>query len=166
MSDVLHSELINENINEETEMVKMLDELLGNASSTSSSDCCCEACQRVDFDRCEDYKEVCISPNMLNCQTRLLRVVVNINNVCRNRLLAISVVLAKAGTDIIISHKGHVFYTGSSSSSCKSVSKEFCFTLPGNLCENPNAINVKVVSNYVLTNPLGSLPCSETPCGC
>ncbi len=162
---IQESEAVKSDKEVEAEMYSKLNELLGSISG-SPDDCCCEVCKKVDFDRCEDFKEVCIPVDMLNCQTRLLRVLVDIDNVCRNRLLAISVVLVRTGTNVIVSQKGNILFTGSSVSTCKHVTKEFCFTLPGNLCDNPSGIDIKVVTNYIFTSPLGSLPCDSSNCGC
>lgn len=136
-----------------------------NFSLETTNDCCCEASKSIDFDKCEDYKEACLTVDMLDCQTRLVRVFVDIHNVCKNRFLGLSVVLIKAKNNMIISQKGHIIFTGSSQTHCKSISKEFCFTLPGNLCEDPSSIDIKIVANYIYTNPLGTLPCSDKSCG-
>ena len=138
---------------------------MDNLTTETTHDCCCEASKSIDFDKCEDYKEVCLSVDMLDCQTRLLRVFVDIHNVCKNRFLGLSVVLIKSKNNMIISQKGHIIFTGSSPHHCKAISKEFCFTLPGNLCEDPSSIDVKIVANYIYTNPLGTLPCSDKTCG-
>ncbi|MDS1029819.1 hypothetical protein RDV78_04760 [Bacillota bacterium LX-D] len=149
----------------EIDMLEKLNEL-ENIKIESTNDCCYEASKRIDFDKCEDYKEVCLSVDMLDCQTRLLRVFVDIHNVCENRFLAISVVLVKSKNNMIISQKGKIVFTGTSMTPCKAISKEFCFTLPGNLCEDPCPIDIKLVANYIYTNPLSTLPSKDTPCGC
>ncbi len=125
---------------------------------------CCEITKRIDFGKCEDYKEVCASVDMLDSQTRLLRVFLDIHNVCKNRFLAISVILVNPKNNLIISQKGKIVFTGSSPHTCKALAKEFCFTLPGNLCDDTNPIDVKVVSNYIYTNPFGTLPCKDKHC--
>lgn len=124
----------------------------------SASDCCYDAYKKVDFDRCEDFKEIYLPVEELNCQTRLLRVVVNLKNVCKNRILGLSVVLVKSKNNMIISQKGKIIFTGTcSTSQCKEISKEFCFTLPGDLCQDPSSIDVKVIANYIYPNYFGSL---------
>lgn len=154
------------NVNKtEYDYVEKLTEM-ENLTIETTTDCCCEASKSINFDKCEDYKEVCLSVDMLDCQTRLLRVFVDIHNVCKNRFLGLSVVLIKSKNNMIVSQKGQIIFTGSSPTHCKAISKEFCFTLPGNLCEDPSSIDIKIVANYIYTNPLGTLDCSDKSCGC
>jgi len=144
-------------------ILQKLNELGYNKVDSINSECC-EISKRIEFDKCEDYKEVCASVDMLDSQTRLLRVFLDINNVCRNRFLAVSVILVSPKNNLIISQKGNIVFTGSSIHNCKSLAKEFCFALPGNLCDESNPIDVKVVANYIYTNPFGTLPCKDKHC--
>lgn len=164
-NNINEADYINDNPEQEVEdeMYSKVNDILGSIGN--SNDCCCEVCKRISFDKCEDFKEVTVPVDMLNCQTRTLRVLVEIDNVCRNRLLATSVVITEALTNIILSQKGNIVFTGSSTSKCKKICKEFCFTLPSNMCQELNNLEIKVIANYILTNPLGSLTCDGTQCG-
>lgn len=144
----------------EVEMLEKISELK-KVKCDSDKDCCCEESKRVDFDKCQDYEKVYFSIDMIDCQTRLLRVIVDVRNVCKNRYLALSVILVNSKNNMIISQKGKIIFTGDSLPSCQTVSREFCFTLPGNQCEDPCPFDVKVVANYIYTNPFGTLPCKN-----
>ena len=151
---------IEEVINEDEIEVNILKRFdgLDTIKIESANDCCYEAYKKVDFDKCEDFKEVYLPVNTLNCQTKLLRIIVYLKNVCKNRILGLSVVLVNSKNNMIISQKGKVIFTGTSSTGrCKELSKEFCFTLPGDLCQDPSSIDVKVIANYIYTNYFGTL---------
>jgi hypothetical protein len=155
-NEALDEKVINED-EIEVSILKNFNEL-DTIKIESANDCCYEAYKKIDFDKCEDFKEVYLPVDELNCQTRLLRLIVNLKNVCKNRILGLSVVLVKSKTNMIISQKGKIIFTGTcSKSQCKEISKEFCFTLPGDLCQDPSSIDVKVIANYIYTNSFGSL---------
>lgn len=155
-NEVLDEKVINED-EIEVNVLKRFNEL-DTLKIESANDCSYEAYKKINFDICEDFKEVYLPIDELNCQTRLLRLIVNLKNVCKNRLLGLSVVLVKPKTNTIISQKGKIIFTGTcSTSQCKEISKEFCFTLPGDLCQDPSSIDVKVIANYIYTNSFASL---------
>ncbi|SHJ13658.1 hypothetical protein [Lutispora thermophila] len=141
----------------EVSILKKFNEL-DTIKIESANDCCHDGYKKVDFDRCEDFKEIYIPIEELNCQSRLLRIVVNLKNVCKNRILGLSVVLVRSKNNMIISQKGKIIFTGTcSTGQCKEISKEFCFTLPGDLCDDPSSIDVKVIANYIYSNSFGAL---------
>ena len=151
--DLIDSEL-------EVEMLEKIKELV-KVKCESDKDCCCEESKKIDFDECEDYKKVYLPMDITDCQTRLLRVLVEVRNVCQNRYLALSVILVNSKSNMIISQKGKVVFTGDSMPCNQTVSREFCFALPGDLYEDSCPLDIKVVANYIYTNPFGTLSCKN-----
>lgn len=158
ITDNIQDDIIDSEI--EVEMLEKIKELV-KVKCESDDDCCSEESKRVDFDECEDYKKVYLPTDMIDCQTRLLRVLVEVRNVCQNRYLALSVILVNSKNNMIISQKGKIVFTGDSKPCSQTVSKEFCFALPGDQYDDPYPLDVKVIANYIYTNPFGTLPCKK-----
>ncbi|WP_425448106.1 hypothetical protein [Dethiothermospora halolimnae] len=127
-------------------------------------DCCCEESKSINLDPCVDFSRTNLTINRLNCQSTLIRVMVTIRNVCENRFLGIGVVLTDPDIfDIIYAQKSDIIFTGKFSGSCGTVRKEFCFIIPGDIC-NPLNLKANAIAHYVGTNPVGRLEC-EADCG-
>jgi hypothetical protein len=132
-------------------------------SPTPQCKCCCDKEAEVTFQPCEDVKDVVVEDVDLQCESRLLKVKVKLDRVCRGRNVAVGVIVCEDVKGVLKTRgfRSCEFNVPGSPGGCvENVPvNDFCFVFPeSNLC-NQRKFKIKVVAHYT------SFPSSDVcPC--
>jgi len=123
------------------------------------TDCCDEVSKDIPFKACEIIKNETINDISLKCLGRLLKVTINLNNVCKGKEIALGVIICD-GNLIKGFRTCTVTVPVPGNTDCIPFINvdEFCFVLPEKGICLPKSYTVKVIAHY--TN-IGTWPCTN-----
>lgn len=123
-------------------------------------DCCkCDCSQDINIAKCDAVTDSSIDTT-IKCSGRILKLTVNIKNVCPNRKIALAAFITENDALKGVRFK-EITSGGAGGGACQDVSTTLCFVLPDdNACADARTLKARVIANYV---DLGSHP---IPCCC
>lgn len=128
------------------------DPLVTFPCTAEPSGCCCVT-ETVSFTTCDPQpiKEITIAQDVNSCSGKVLKVHVNLTNVCCPSKVNVAVAVAVCRGGNLIALKVKTINIGSGNTTapvtCTDVSDgDFCFALPGRC--NPEDLTVRVIANY------------------
>jgi len=141
-----------------------------------SVNCCCVG-EEVTFSPCQDFSDFTILGNRMTnegielaCQARLLKIRVCLKNICKNRKLALGVLVCDSSNPYkVIGFKGKEVDTPIRASGtpacCTALTiSEFCFVIPEtNMCTE-RKFRVRIIAHYVGLITSGLQEVSGCPC--
>lgn len=133
-----------------------------------SEDCCGKVSEPIKFQRCEIVKKEEIRTN-LDCEGRLLKIKVILDNVCFNKKIAVGVIIfneegIKGFKVKEIEVLPPTEAPGEDGNHCTSCCCKFCFVLPGSVCPELT-LKARVIAHYTGFHMKPGPTHTPCPCG-
>ncbi|MFA9397050.1 MAG: hypothetical protein ACERKV_02120 [Clostridiaceae bacterium] len=114
-------------------------------NNTKTANCECLLQENVEFAASDDYKNVNIV-STLSCGGKILKVIVKLNNICKNRKIAIGVIIYEK--DRILAFKVSKVDPTEGTIARENEEKEFWFALPDENANQKRNLAINVFAHY------------------